>query len=105
MESTAGAVHELFPHIRVVLAIVIGLGVTRLLSGVAKILQHPKHYRLYPVHFAWACSVMLMLIHFWWWQFGLFKITDWSFGKYFFVFSYAVALFLLCVLLFPESME
>jgi len=105
LEPQIAAAHDLFPHIRIVLGMVIGLGVARLLSGLAKILQHPKQYRLYPLHFAWACSVMLMLIHFWWWEFGLIKIEVWSFGKYFFVFSYAVSLFMLCALLFPDSME
>lgn len=105
MEPQITAAPDLFPHIRIVLGMVIGLGVARLLSGVAKILQHPKRYRLYPLHFAWACSVMLMLVHFWWWEFGLSKVEVWSFGKYFFVFSYAVTLFLLCALLFPDNLE
>ena len=46
-----------------------------------------------------------MLVHFWWWQFGLYGITNWTFGIYLFVLLYAVALFLLCAFLFPESMQ
>ncbi|WP_425537707.1 hypothetical protein [Pseudaminobacter soli (ex Li et al. 2025)] len=83
---------------------VIGLGVARLLSGIARIIQHPKQYPLYPVHLAWAASVLLMLAHFWWWEFGLFRVDQWTFGKYLFLIGYAVALFLLCALLFPESL-
>lgn len=45
-----------------------------------------------------------MLIHFWWWEFGLFGITEWTFGTYFFIVAYAVLLFLLSALLFPDSM-
>ncbi|BCH20749.1 hypothetical protein [Mesorhizobium sp. L-8-3] len=98
----AGA--EAFPHIRIVMGMVIGLGVTRLLSGVARIIQHPAQYRLYPVHLAWVASVLLMLVHFWWWEFGLFGITQWTFGAYLFIIAYAVLLFLLAALLFPDSM-
>lgn len=98
----AGA--EAFPHIRIVMGMVIGLGVTRLLSGVARIVQHPTQYRLYPVHLAWVASVLLMLIHFWWWEFGLFGIAEWTFGTYLFIVAYAVLLFLLAALLFPDSM-
>lgn len=47
---------------------------------------------------------MLMLVHFWWWEFGLFKVESWTFGVYLFIISYAIALFLLCALLFPDSM-
>lgn len=98
------AIAEIFPHIRIVMGMVIGLGVTRLLSGVARIVQHPRQYPLYPVHLAWVASLLLMLVHFWWWQFGLFHIEEWTFGVYFFILAYAVLLFLLCALLFPDSM-
>ena len=97
--------HDVFPHIRIVMGMVIGLGVTRLLSGVARIVQHPKQYPLYPVHLLWVASVLLMLVHFWWWQFGLYGIANWTFGIYLFVLVYAVALFLLCAFLFPDSMQ
>ncbi|PSJ56313.1 hypothetical protein [Kumtagia ephedrae] len=96
---------EVFPHIRIVMGMVIGLGVTRLLSGVARIVQHPKQYPLYSVHLAWVASVLLMLAHFWWWQFGLYAIPAWTFGVYLFILGYAVVLFLLCAFLFPDSMH
>lgn len=104
MDQQLSYAHDIFPHIRIVLGMVIGLGVTRLLSGLARIVQHPGQYRLYPVHLAWVASVLLMLVHFWWWEFGLFQIENWTFGKYLFIIFYAVTLFLLCALLFPDSM-
>lgn len=104
MDQKLPYAHDIFPHIRIVMGMVIGLGVTRLLSGLARIVQHPGQYRLYPVHLAWVVSVLLMLVHFWWWEFGLFQIETWTFGKYLFIIFYAVTLFLLCALLFPDSM-
>jgi len=104
-QEAALSAHDVFPHIRIVLGMVIGLAVTRLLSGVARIVQHPKQYRLYPVHLAWVGSVLLMLVHFWWWEFGLYRIDNWTFGIYLFIVAYAVVLFLLCALLFPDSMQ
>lgn len=93
-----------FPHIRIVIGMVIGLGVTRLLTGVARMIQHPERDAIYGVHLAWVASMLLTLVHFWWWEFGLFGIDDWTFGIYLFVIVYAVTLFLLCALLFPDSM-
>lgn len=46
-----------------------------------------------------------MLVHFWWWQFGLYQIPAWTFGVYLFLIGYAVILFLLCAFLFPDSMQ
>jgi hypothetical protein len=103
-EQTLAAGADVFPHIRIVMGMVIGLGVARLLSGVARIVQHPKGYKLYAVHLAWVASMLLTLIHFWWWEFGLFAVGQWTFGIYLFIVSYAILLFLLCALLFPDSM-
>ena len=105
MEHQSPLAHDIFPHVRVVMGMVIGLGVTRLLSGVARIIQHPGQYRLYIVHLAWVASMLLTLVHFWWWQFGLYQITSWTFGVYAFLIGYAIVLFLICALLFPDSMQ
>lgn len=103
--SQETSAHDVFPHIRIVMGMIIGLGVTRLLSGVARIIQHPDQYKLYLAHLAWVASALLMLVHFWWWEFGLYQIGHWTFGEYLFLISYAVVLFLLGAMLFPESMQ
>ena len=104
MDQAPLSAHDIFPHIRIVMGMVIGLGVTRLLSGVARIIQHPRQYPLYPIHLAWVAMLLLMLVHFWWWEIDLYVVTDWTFGKYIFVVFYAITLFLMCALLFPDSM-
>lgn len=104
MPSAAVLSHDIYPHIRVVLGMVIGLGVTRLLSGLARLVQHPGQHRMDAVHLGWVGSTLLALVHFWWWQFGLYQIEAWTFGTYLFVIGYAIALFLLAALLFPDSM-
>jgi hypothetical protein len=103
--ESSHAIPEVFPHIRIVMGMVIGLGVTRLLSGIARIIQHPRAHRLYVAHLGWVALMLLTLIHFWWWEFGLYGIQSWTFGVYFFIFLYATLLFLLCALLFPDSMQ
>lgn len=99
------SVAELFPHIRIVMGMVIGLGITRLLMGVAGLVQHPARARLSVIHLLWAASILVELILFWWWEFALHRISDWSFGIFFFLISYAVTLFLLAALLFPDKLD
>jgi hypothetical protein len=95
---------EMYLHVRVLFTILLGLGVSRLLSGVAQIVQHPKAYKVYWVHLLWALFLFLYLIHFWWWEYRLQGIQQWTFPIYFFIAMYAVVMFRLCVLLFPEQM-
>ena len=99
------AAPELFPHIRIVMGMVIGLGITRILMGVAGLVQHPKRAKLSPLHMLWAASILIELIFFWWWEFALFEIEEWTFGIFFFIIGYAVALFLLAALLFPDNIS
>lgn len=105
MEEALPTAHNLFPHIRIVMGMIVGLGVARLLSGVARIVQHPKQFPLYFVHLLWVTSMLLMLVHFWWWEFDLYEVRYWTFERYLFVLTYSIALFLLCAFLFPESMQ
>lgn len=96
---------EFFPHVRIVMGMVIGLGVTRILLGVAGLVQHPDRAKLSLLHLLWASSILLELIFFWWWEFELYALEQWSFGAFFFIILYAVTLFLLAALLFPDRLD
>lgn len=103
MDSVAP--HELFTHVRIVMGMVIGLGITRMLTGIASFIQHPGRQRVSLLHMLWVGSILLELILFWWWEFGLSRLPAWSFGVYLFLVGYAVVLYLLAALLFPESIS
>jgi hypothetical protein len=94
----------LFTHIRIVLGIVLGLGLTTLLKGMARFVQHPGRDHIYWVHMGWAISMFILLVHFWWWEFGLSHVHPWSFVAYAFLILYVVVLFLLCTVLFPDDL-
>jgi hypothetical protein len=57
------------------------------------------------IHLLWAGSILVELILFWWWEFALYRVTDWTFGIFFFLIFYAVVLFLLGALLFPDKID
>ena len=94
---------EIFQHVLVMIGIVLGLGITRLLTGLARFIQHPDRHRAYPVHLGWVVTVLLMLVHFWWWEIWLIDVPHWNFEVYLFLIAYAILLFMLCALLFPDS--
>jgi hypothetical protein len=92
-----------FIHVRMVLSMVVSLAIARLLSGFARFVQHPGRVKVYPVHVLWAVYMLVMLIHFWWWEFSLSRIDTWHFGQFAFVVGYASTLYLLCAMLFPDD--
>ncbi len=96
---------EAYIHIRTIVGIVIGLSMTRLLTGVARLVQHPGRTPLYPVHLAWVLFILLYVVEFWWWEFRLSRLTLWTFPVYLFVILYAGLFVFLGALLFPDDLS
>ena len=96
---------DLYQHVRVVISIIVGLCITTLLSGFARFVQHPKRDKVSILHLGWAASLLLSIIHFWWWEFRLALVQQWTFAIYFFVILYAILFYSLCTLLFPSDLK
>lgn len=62
---------DLYLHVRVLIGIILGLSVTRLVSGIAAIVQHPKRYQIWSVHLGWVAWALVNVVTFWWWEFRL----------------------------------
>jgi hypothetical protein len=96
---------DLLGHVRVVISIIVGLCITTLLNGFARFVQHPKRAQVSILHLGWAASLLLWIIHFWWWEFRLTLVPQWTFAIYFFVILYAILFYFLSTLLFPSDLQ
>ena len=96
---------DIFEYIAVLTSIIIGLGVTQLLRGLARLIQNPSHYQTYGVHLLWVATMFFNMVFWWWWEFRLGNIETWSFLLYSFVVLYAFVFYLACALLFPEDIR
>jgi len=90
-------------HVRTVISIIVGLSMGRLLTGLARFVQHPRQHKIYSVHLAWTFFMLLHIISFWWWEFHLVNV-QWTFPLYGFVAFYASVFFFMCTMLFPDTM-
>ncbi len=95
---------EFFNYVMVLASVIIGLAVTHLLQGVAKLIQHPDRKKLYWVHLLWVALMFLNALFLWWWEFQLASVTHWTFELYVFVLSFAVVLYLICAVLMPSEL-
>jgi hypothetical protein len=95
---------EMFNYVMVLASVIIGLGITHLLMGVAGILQHPGREKTYWVHLAWVTATFLRAIFWWWFEFRLSQTAEWTFTLYAFVLAYAFLIYLWCALLFPRDL-
>jgi hypothetical protein len=95
--------HDIFVHIRIIIGMILGLSVSRLVIGVTQFIQHPGKERINLLHLGWAVFVFLSIIHFWWFEFALSEIGQWTFAEYFILISYAVVFVMLAAMIFPDN--
>ncbi|MEO6198329.1 MAG: hypothetical protein ABIO68_00120 [Sphingomicrobium sp.] len=101
----SGVPAEFFLHVRVLIGVILGLSIGKLLSGLAAVSEQARTNMLWWVHMGWVVWAILSVLGFWWWEFQLFGISDWTFGKYLFLFTYAASYYVLCAMLFPQYLE
>jgi hypothetical protein len=99
------ATEQLYLHIRVVLGIILGLGITTLLKGLALIVVHPGRYRWSWIHLTWMAWALVSVVTYWWWEFRLGSVGRWTFESYLFVIAYCSSFYLLSALLFPDDIS
>jgi hypothetical protein len=92
-----------FEYLTVLVSIIVGLGVTHLLSGLGALLGGTKDVRSYWPHTLWMCNVAFWFVFFWWFQFKWVTTPDWSFGLFLFVLGYAVLTYLIAMVLLPPD--
>jgi hypothetical protein len=102
--ATWGHAMDMFNYVMVLASVIIGLGITHLLTGVAAIVQHPGREKVYWVHLLWVAAVFLRAIFWWWFEFRLSQTPQWTFTLYVFVLLYAFLIYLWCALLFPRDL-
>jgi len=96
---------ETFEYIKSVISIILGLSLAKLLQSAVKLVQHPGRTRPYWVHLLWSLYIFLVLVHFWWWEYNLKKVSSWSFEAYFFLIIYITTYFTICALLWPDDVK
>jgi hypothetical protein len=95
----------MFEYVMVLASIIVGLGITQLLQGVAQIVEHPERDKLYWVHLVWAAYIFVSALVWWWFEFRFRAVSTWTMQLYLFVTGYAVLIYLLCAWLFPRDLE
>jgi hypothetical protein len=95
---------DAFTHVRIIMGFIVSLSLARLLTGIARFVQHPSLKRD-PLHLLWVAAILLLIAHFWWWEFWLSSVKTWTFPIYAFLLAFASQLYLLAALLFPDAID
>jgi hypothetical protein len=96
---------DAFSYLSIVPSIVTALGLTRLLTGIGKILERREKVQNYWVHILWAVNLFLYMVLNWWVLFRWAPEPNWSFPLFIFLLLTPTVAFLQSVILFPDPFE
>jgi hypothetical protein len=94
---------QIFYHVRILVGVVLALSITRILSGLPKFVHQWREKPLCAAHLLWVGTVLLMAIHFWWFEYGLIRVQPWRFELFIFVLFYAFLFYLMATVLVPDD--
>jgi hypothetical protein len=90
-----------FEYITVLISIILGMGITQIVSGIADMVTQWKKVKLYWPHLLWIGFVFFLHIQDWWETFNLQQFSSWKLSTFLVVILYPINLFILARMLFP----
>ena len=94
-----------FDFISILISIIIGLGITNLLSGAGRAFYRRQKSPIDEVHMVLTASTLLILVLNWWVIFSWRTETNWTFEKFLVLIVWMVSLFMLTIFLYPPDLS
>src|SRR5437879_5683717 len=92
-----------FEYVTVFISIILGLGVTQILTGIADLVHQNERVKIYWPHMVWVLLVLILHVQEWYITFELRTFSAWRLPVFLFVLLYPIVLFITARLLFPFS--
>lgn len=90
-----------FEYVVVLTSIILGMGITQLITGFAAIVVRWDDVKLYWPHLVLIVLIFVIHIQDWWATYALRNNTSWSLPMFLFIILYPVNLYILAKILFP----
>jgi hypothetical protein len=92
-----------FEYVIVLISIILGLGITLVLTGVAEMIKRWKTIKHFWPYQIWIALTFILHLQEWWTTYELRSVAVWTLPSFLFVASYPILLFILANLLFPTD--
>lgn len=91
-----------FEYLSVLISIIVGLGVSHLLSSAARLIQARRQVRFYAPTLIWMCFLLLVQVQVWWVAFERADQVEWNFFIFLLYLLIPIGAFLLAYLIVPD---
>jgi hypothetical protein len=96
---------DAFSYLSVLLSIIIGLGMSQLLTAAGRLIRHRDVVRFYWPPLLWAGVLLLIFIQSWWSMFVLRYYTDWTFLSFAIVLLQTILVYMMAAVMLPETVD
>ncbi|MDP8917171.1 MAG: hypothetical protein M3M95_08225 [Pseudomonadota bacterium] len=94
---------DAFEYLSVLISIVLGLALTQLLTGAARLVQARGRVRPYWPALLWTGGLLMILVQSWWAMFELRDHAPWTMAEFALILAHPTLLFFMSVLLLPDA--
>ena len=94
---------DAFGYLSVLLSIIVGIGLTQILTASGRLIRHRQFVRFYWPPLLWAGILVVIYVQTWWSMFGLRSQTNWTFLAFLVVLAQTVTLYMIAALVLPEE--
>ena len=96
---------DAFSYLSVLLSIILGLGLTQLLTAVGRVIRHRDRVRVDWLPMLWAVVLLIVFVQVWWSMFGMRQLRSWTFLQFLVVLAQTVTLYMMAALLLPDEID
>jgi hypothetical protein len=93
---------DTFGYVSVIISVVIGLGLSHLLTGVVELFKARRRVKFYWVHLVWVGLTFVGHIFLWWTMWNLRLLKDWNFFSFLLLLMAPVLLYVAAAFLVPK---
>ena len=93
----------MFEYLGILIAVILGLSLTHLLRGLAKLIHLRRDAKIYWVHIVWTVNMLIYVLAVWWGMYWWTHLHDWTILEFFFIAGYCTVLFMLASILYPTE--
>jgi hypothetical protein len=93
-----------FEYVIVLISIILGLGITTILTGIAELIKHTTPVKLFAPYIIWIALIFLLHFQDWWLSYQLMAVKEWSLQFFLMIVLYPINLYILAHLLFPADL-
>ncbi len=94
-----------FEYIGILISIILGLGITQILSSIAECVYNSKQIKFYFPHTIWVIIILFLHIQEWFIIYELKNYPVWKLPTFLFMLLYPIVLYIIAKLLFPPNVE